>query len=64
VNRTATFTFLLGDRHFGVLTAYAPAPDAADYDFTSALPEQIVKNMAPTLARYVQDAARRCPAAD
>lgn len=53
VSRTATFTFLLGTRHFGVITAYVPAPYAADYRFTSALPVQIVSNMAPQLIPYL-----------
>jgi cell division protein FtsI/penicillin-binding protein 2 len=35
VNRTATFAFFLGDRHFGVVTAYARA--ARQYNFTSAV---------------------------
>ena len=49
VNRTATFAFFLGDRYFGVITAYVPAPFAQNYNFTSALPVQILKNLAPQL---------------
>lgn len=49
VNRTATFTFFIGDRHFGVLTAFMPGEGAADYSFTSSLPVHILKLLAPTL---------------
>ncbi len=49
LNRTATFVFYLGERHFGTITAYVPGPDAEKFRFTSALPVQIVKLMAPLL---------------
>lgn len=49
LNRTATFAFMIGDRFFGVITAYVPGPHAADYSFTSSLPVQILKAMAPVL---------------
>jgi len=49
VNRTATFVFFLGDRHFGTLSAHVAGPEAADYGFTSALPTQLLKSLAPTL---------------
>ena len=54
VNRTATFAFFLGDRHFGVITAYVPGALADDYSFTSSLPVQILKTMAPQLKPYVR----------
>lgn len=53
VNRTATFVFFLGERHFGVITAYVPGKLADNYDFTSALPVQILKILAPELIPYV-----------
>lgn len=49
LNRTATFVFYLGPRHFGTLTAYVIGPDAARYRFTSSLPVQILKSMGPLL---------------
>ncbi|OGQ95647.1 MAG: hypothetical protein A2521_17270 [Deltaproteobacteria bacterium RIFOXYD12_FULL_57_12] len=49
INRTAVFVFFLGDRFFGVITAYVAAPAAADYGFTSALPVQVLKSLAPAL---------------
>jgi membrane peptidoglycan carboxypeptidase len=54
VNRTATFAFFLGERHFGVVTAYVPGPLSDKYTFTSALPVQILKTMASDLQNYVR----------
>ncbi|MDB5866193.1 MAG: rane carboxypeptidase [Betaproteobacteria bacterium] len=53
VSRTATFVFYIGDRWFGVITAYVPGQTAQNYNFTSALPVQILKNLAPELNPYV-----------
>lgn len=61
VNRTATFAFFLGERHFGVITAYVPGALADNYNFTSALPVQILKIMAPDLSPYVRPGSEvRC----
>jgi membrane peptidoglycan carboxypeptidase len=63
VNRTATFVFFIGERHFGVITAYVPGAIADNYDFTSGLPVQILKIMAPQIAPYVNGEREiRCPA--
>lgn len=48
VNRTATFVFYIGDRYFGVLTAFVPGQEADKYHFTSALPVTVLKLLAPT----------------
>jgi len=53
ISRAATFTFFLGDRFFGVITAYVAGPDAEKYHFTSSLPVQIIKFLEPTLAPLV-----------
>ncbi len=53
INRTATFVFFMGPRHFGTLTAYVPGEQADSYSFTSALPVQIVKQLAPVLGPVV-----------
>jgi hypothetical protein len=53
VNRTATFVFFVGERHFGVITAYVPGALADKYEFTSGLPVQILKIMAPQIAPYL-----------
>lgn len=53
INRTATFVFFIGDRHFGVVTAHVPGPDAAAYTFTSALPVRVLALLGPALAPLV-----------
>ena len=53
VNRTATFVFTIGDRYFGTLVAYVPGPEAANFDFTSALPVMIFRHLAPSLLPIV-----------
>ncbi|WP_051414816.1 transglycosylase domain-containing protein [Pseudomonas sp. QTF5] len=54
INRTATFVFYIGDSHFGTLTAYVPGRTAENFKFTSALPAQVLKGMAPILSPYLQ----------
>ncbi|MDP3841923.1 MAG: transglycosylase domain-containing protein [Oxalobacteraceae bacterium] len=49
VNRTATFVFNIDERFFGTIIAYVAGPQAADYDFTSGLPVQLLKVLAPRL---------------
>jgi membrane peptidoglycan carboxypeptidase len=54
INRTATFVFYIGNKHFGTLTAYVPGRTAENFKFTSALPVQVLKGMAPILSPYLQ----------
>ncbi len=54
VSRTATFVFYLGDNYFGTLTAFVPGKSAENFSFTSALPLQVLKGMAPLLTPYLQ----------
>ncbi|WP_415757748.1 transglycosylase domain-containing protein [Pseudomonas sp. LT1P18] len=54
INRTATFVFYIGDRHFGTMTAFVPGQTAEAFKFTSALPVQVLKGMAPILTPYLQ----------
>ncbi|WP_204127676.1 transglycosylase domain-containing protein [Pseudomonas ogarae] len=54
INRTATFVFYIGDSHFGTLTAFVPGASAQNFKFTSALPVQVLKGMAPFLSPYLQ----------
>jgi len=49
ISRAAVFTFFMGDRYFGVFTAYVAGKDAGKYNFTSSLPVQIVRFLKPTL---------------
>ncbi|MGZ8288492.1 MAG: transglycosylase domain-containing protein [Telluria sp.] len=54
VNRSATFVFNIGERFFGSMTAYVAGPRAADYDFTSALPVQLLATLAPSLMPMIE----------
>lgn len=54
INRTATFVFYIGEHHFGTLTAFVPGASAQHFTFTSALPVQVLKGMAPILNPYLQ----------
>ena len=53
LNRTATFVFYLNDEHFGVLTAYVADADASPFQFTSALPLQVLNNLLPLIQRHL-----------
>jgi membrane peptidoglycan carboxypeptidase len=53
VNRTATLVFYLGDSHFGTFTALVPGEQAGQYQFTSSLIAQILKNLLPRLQASV-----------
>ena len=54
INRTATFSFLIGDRFFGNITAYVPGPQAGEYSFTSSLPVALLKNLADQLEGLIK----------
>jgi membrane peptidoglycan carboxypeptidase len=61
MNRTATFVFYIGPNHFGTLTAYVIGPEAGSYNFTSALPVQILKSMGPVLLPHLEpNATAKC----
>ena len=49
VSRTAVFTFYVGDRYFGVITAAVTGHQADNYEFTSALPVTVLKLFAPQI---------------
>ena len=55
VSRTGTFAFYVGDRYFGVITAYVAGDKAANYVFTSALPVTALKLLAPALVASLGD---------
>ncbi|MFL6673371.1 MAG: transglycosylase domain-containing protein [Massilia sp.] len=57
VNRSATFVFNIGERFFGSMTAYVHGPDSANYDFTSALPVQLLVTLAPSLMPMIEPPA-------
>lgn len=62
LNRTATFVFFVGDRHFGTLTAFVNGPAAAHYRFTSSLATQVMKVVAPHLLAVIERNQRPAPA--
>jgi membrane peptidoglycan carboxypeptidase len=55
INRTAAFTFIIGDRFFGTVIAYVPGRAAAGYGFTSALPVQVFKHLLPSLSPLLHE---------
>ncbi len=57
VNRSATFVFNIGERFFGSMTAYVRGPQSANYDFTSALPVQLLVTLAPSLMPLIEPPA-------
>lgn len=56
ISRAATFTFFLGDKFFGVITAYVAGENAGSYHFTSSLPVHILKFLEPTLSPMINKA--------
>ena len=58
ISRAAVFTFFLGERFFGVITAYVQGDNAGNYHFTSSLPVQIVKFLKPTLSPLINNTPR------
>ena len=63
VNRSATFVFNVGERYFGSMTAYVRGPQSKNYDFTSALPVQLLTVLAPTLMPLIEPPAKVAGAA-
>jgi hypothetical protein len=49
VSRTATVVFFIGERLFGNITVYVAGPDADGFKFTSSLPAQLLKGLAPAI---------------
>jgi membrane peptidoglycan carboxypeptidase len=63
VNRSATFVFNIGGRFFGSMTAYVHGPESKNYDFTSALPVQLLVVLAPNLMPLIEPHAAPKPGA-
>ena len=62
IDRSATFAFLIGERYFGTVMVYVHEPDAVKYRFTSALPSQLLKSLAPVLQKLLD--SRACGTGD
>ncbi len=56
INRTAAFVFFIGDRFFGVMTAFVPGAEADEYSFTSKLPLTVLKLLAPAINQRLANA--------
>jgi membrane peptidoglycan carboxypeptidase len=54
-NRTATFVFYIGERYFGVITAYVQGREAGNYHFTSGLPVTVLKLLAPAIVARMEN---------
>jgi membrane peptidoglycan carboxypeptidase len=61
MSRNAVFAFFIGDRFFGVLTAFVPAGEAGEYDFTSTLPVAVLRVLARHLMPLVDGAGAIVP---
>ena len=47
--------FFIGDNLFGNLTIFVAGPEAENYSFTSSLPAQLLKALAPALSPLMDD---------
>ncbi len=56
VSRSGAFVFFIGDRFFGTVTAHVAGMHAREYAFTSALPVQVLKVLAPALEPLLKQA--------
>jgi membrane peptidoglycan carboxypeptidase len=55
VSRAGTFVYFIDDRYFGVVTAFVTGEHAGEYTFTSSLPVQLFKALAPVLKPALQN---------
>ncbi len=63
VNRTAAFVFFIGDRFYGTILAFVPGKAAANYEFTSALAVQVLKDLEPRLEPLILARKKQAEAA-
>ena len=49
LNRTSTLVFFIGDQFFGTITVYVSGSEASGHAFTSSLPAQLLRHLAPEL---------------
>lgn len=62
VSRTAAFAFCLGDRYYGVVTASVLGPEADQYSFTSVLPVEVLRRLAPSIEKQLHLVGGSAPA--
>jgi membrane peptidoglycan carboxypeptidase len=54
INRTASFVFVIGDRFFGMVSAYVEGEEAGKFSFTSSLALQAFRSIAPAVEPLVR----------
>jgi membrane peptidoglycan carboxypeptidase len=59
LNRTATVVFFAGDNLFGTVTIYVSGANAGNFAFTSSLPAQLLKALAPTIQPLLNERSLR-----
>jgi membrane peptidoglycan carboxypeptidase len=62
VSRTAAFAFCLSDRYYGVVTASVLGPEADQYTFTSVLPVEVLRRLAPAIEKRLHLVGGSAPA--
>ncbi|HSJ69046.1 MAG TPA: penicillin-binding transpeptidase domain-containing protein [Anditalea sp.] len=55
LNRTSTFVFFIGDHFFGTITVYVSGSEASRHAFTSSLPAQLLRYLAPEFQPLYDD---------
>lgn len=53
INRTASFVFFLGPDYYGTITAHVDGAESESFNFTSALPVQVMKSLEPLLQSHL-----------
>jgi membrane peptidoglycan carboxypeptidase len=53
ISRAATFAFIIGDRFYGVMSAFVKGDHAKDYTFTSSLATKVFKIIGPALTPLI-----------
>jgi membrane peptidoglycan carboxypeptidase len=57
ISRSAVFSYLIGDRYFGVVTVYVKGPESARYEFTSSLATEVFRSLRLTLMTLINEHA-------
>jgi cell division protein FtsI/penicillin-binding protein 2 len=55
VSRSAVFSYLVGDRYFGVVTVYVNGSQSEHYEFTSSLASEVFRSLRPVLTRLIDE---------
>jgi cell division protein FtsI/penicillin-binding protein 2 len=58
ISRSAVFPFIVGDRYFGMVTAYVQGPQSSNYEFTSALATDIFRSLRLVIMSLIEESTR------